>query len=70
MQGTKKMRSTRKIIIDNARNAARPERRARKGCLEAREGVGERGTAVRADQNPLKGSSLMYSSSPAVLLPL
>lgn len=36
MQGTKqKMRSTRQIITDNARNAARSERRARMGCLEA-----------------------------------
>lgn len=78
MQGTKeKTRSTRKIITNSATNAARlDERRPKKGCLESRgglagEGVGERGPAVGADQNPLKGSSLMlYSSSPAVLLPL
>lgn len=75
MPGTKeKTRSTRKIITDNATNAARlDERRPKRGAWSpegAREGVGERGPAVGADQNPLKGSSLMYSSSPAVLLPL
>lgn len=71
------MRSTRKIIINNAQRGATWEEEVRRRCSKRWVGgeggfaeQGDRGAAASAHQNPLKGSSLEYSSSPAVLLPL